>query len=470
MDTHADEIIYGRSTSDPTGTAVGEISELPVHGGATFESSAGLSSNSAVVQGMERLDLRLDKDIRTSQASQPYIGGQADDVIYGRKMCDQDAGKDLSSVVDLKPENFDGAAGMRSEDIIRTNPDWEHYEMHAPVKKENPALRRGGELASELEGSEQNRLDIVSNADPSKFDGAAGLTSLGVAHASSVEETVWRVNRSSSQNAGGEAEQAIYGSIYGKDVGKNTRYAFDIRGVYPDKFEGAAGSSSEKIFKNAPEATSRHLFSENLKDRIVGQRGAGTDAAPHPMPGEAGLTSKKLFKGHALDGIGDRADPAIRPTGASYQRDEEADLVIYGGDLPDEAFDERWGISDKNPKAFENAAGLTSKKIFAVTQEHLLTPEYHPEEHKLGMARWGGEAEETIYGASGNHDKKENQTVECERHACRSPNARPSSPQTPVAPSPPRSRALARQVRGAASSPRGLRRSRWADQQGDLVP
>jgi len=416
VDTHADEIIYGRSTSDPTGHAVPDIAHLPVHGSATFADNAGLNSKDAIVRGMERLDLRLDKRIRTSQAQEPYLGGQSEQAIYGRQMGNGPAEKSCPSVFDLRPETFENAAGLKSYDVIRSNPDWEHYEMHAPTKKENPAMRRGGELASQLEGGARNSLDIVSNAGTHMFEGAAGMSSGGVAQAGSVHEMVWRNNPSSSQNAGGEAEQAIYGRIIGKEGGAargtDGKYTFDIQSIYPNSFDGAAGSSSGKIFKNAPEATSRHLFSENLKDRIVGQRGAGTDASPFPMPGEAGLTSKELFKGHALDGIGDRADPAVRPTGA-HTRDEEADLVIYGADLPDEAFDNPIGISDKKPKAFDGAAGLTSKKIFSVTQEHLLTPEHHPEEHMLGMARWGGEAEETIYG-HGNEGAADNQSVEYE--------------------------------------------------------
>ena len=56
--------------------------------------------------------------------------------------------------------------------------------------------------------------------------------------------------------AGGEAEQAIYGTVYGERTAttdaKNVaseRYAFQIQSVYPRQYEHAAGATSTEIFK-----------------------------------------------------------------------------------------------------------------------------------------------------------------------------------------------------------------------------
>ena len=68
----------------------------------------------------------------------------------------------------------------------------------------------------------------------------------------------------------------------------------------------------------------------------------------------------------------------------------------YGAELADDELRKVGGIPDRNPKAFDSAAGLTSRQLYRVQQEALVGAEYHPEEHKLGQARWGGEMEQTM--------------------------------------------------------------------------
>jgi len=220
----------------------------------------------------------------------------------------------------------------------------------------------------------------------------------------SAEQMIFRINPQSGLSTGGEAAQAIYG----QDIGHSFVHKgnFEISSIYPRAYRGVAGASSRNLFKNSPEAGGRHLFSENLKERIVGKVGAGTDAKPFNRPGSAGLNSKMLFKGHKLQAIGDtprdRGDGDLDDDGVfDHLRDEEADIVLYGGDLPDSELRKVGGIKDKNPKAFEGAAGLTSREVFRVQQEVMTTPDCDPDEHRLGQARYGGEMDTTMYGEAG---------------------------------------------------------------------
>ena len=180
------------------------------------------------------------------------------------------------------------------------------------------------------------------------------------------------------------------------------RATLEISSIYPRAFRGVAGASSRNLFKNSPEAGGRHLFSENLKDKLIGVAGAGTDAKPMPNPGGAGLVSRKLFKGHKLQAIGDTprqiegGGDADGDGVMDHLRDEEADIVLYGADVPDSELRKVVGISDKNPKAFDGAAGLTSREVFKVMEAALVSVECDSEEHKLGQARFGGELGEML--------------------------------------------------------------------------
>jgi len=395
----ADEVMYGRRTNRHYNRR-DKITALPLHGKAGFGSAAGMASAECVHAGEEPLELKLENKIQTE--TPPYLGGEADEVIYGRQMGGNRS--ELNEIKDLKPKKFAGAAGLTSNEVIKANPDLEHYIIEQPPGSSNKIeLRRGGEMAERLgavEGEAGDPLRIVSSYSEN-FMGAAGMNSSDLTTKSgSAEQMIFRLNPQSGLATGGEAAQAIYS----QDVGHSFVHkgAFEISSIYPRAYRGVAGASSRNLFKNSPEAGGRHLFSENLKGRIIGQVGAGTDAKPKPNPGGAGLNSKQLFKGHKLQANGDtprdvdfdKDDDGI----SDHLRDEECDIVLYGGELADDELRKVGGIPDKNPRAFDGAAGLTSRQIFRVQQESLLGAEYHPEEHKLGQARWGGEMEGTMYG------------------------------------------------------------------------
>ena len=129
-------------------------------------------------------------------------------------------------------------------------------------------LRRSGELAAQLEGIEIDVLNNVSNAPPQLFEAAAGMHSgeLGGAAVRVREgrpvDRAKNASRADLRNvanpmaAGGEAEQALYGTVYGERTAttdaKNVaseRYAFQIQSVYPRQYEHAAGATSTEIFK-----------------------------------------------------------------------------------------------------------------------------------------------------------------------------------------------------------------------------
>ncbi|KOO22441.1 hypothetical protein Ctob_002474 [Chrysochromulina tobinii] len=370
----ADEIIYGRRTNRHY-NRVDKITDLPLHGKAGFRDAAGMLSRERARTGQEPLEKKLDNIIK--HETRPYLGGEADEVIYGRQMGGNRS--ELNEIKDLRPKMFAGAAGLTSNEVIKANPDLEHYIIEQPPGSSSKLeLRRGGEMAERLgacDGEAGEPLRIASSY-PEVFSGLA---------------------------TGGEAAQAIYGNTGNTDLKSFIHQgAFEISSVYPRAYRGVAGASSRNLFKNSPEAGGRHLFSENLKGRVIGQKGCGTDAKPKGNPGGAGLNSKELFKGHKLQAIGDtprdRNNDVDGDGISDHLRDEEADIVLYGGDLDDSELRKVGGIPDKNPKAFEGAAGLTSRQVFRAQQECLVGAEYHPEEHKLGQARWGGEMESVMYG------------------------------------------------------------------------
>ena len=162
----------------------------------------------------------------------------------------------------------------------------------------------------------------------------------------SADQMIFRINPQSGLTTGGEAAQAIYG----QDIGHSFVHkgSFEISSIYPRAYRGVAGASSRGLFKNSPEAGGRHLFSENLKGRVIGKPGCGTDAKPKWRDGSAGLNSRQLFKGHKLQSIGDTPrviDNDKDGDGISdHLRDDEADIVIYGSDLPDSELRKVGGI------------------------------------------------------------------------------------------------------------------------------
>ena len=398
----ADEVMYGRRTNRHPQRRH-KLQDMPIHGfGGGYRDAAGMASAECVQAGEEPLELKLEGKIQ--KETPPYLGGEADEVIYGRQMGGNRS--ELNEIRDLKPEKFSGAAGLTSNEVIRANPDLEHYIIEQPPGSlDKIELRRGGEMAERLgsvDGVLGDPLKICSTY-PEKFLGAAGMNSNDCTTKNgSAEQMIFRINPQSGLNTGGEAAQAIYG----QDIGHSFVHKgnFEISSVYPRAYRGVAGASSRNLFKNSPEAGGRHLFSENLKDRVIGKVGAGTDAKPFNRPGSAGLNSKMLFKGHKLQAIGDTPRERNHDTDGDgvfdHLRDEEADIVLYGCDLPDSELRKVGGIKDKNPKAFEGAAGLTSREVFRVQQEVMSTPDANPDEHKLGQARYGGEMDSTLYGES----------------------------------------------------------------------
>ena len=89
-----------------------------------------------------------------------------------------------------------------------------------------------------------------------------------------------------------------------------------------------------------------------------------------------------------------------------------ADEILYNRSIA-KGENEKDEIRNLKPKLFKGAAGLTSYEEYKINQEDLLMPEYHPEEHKLAQARWGGEGEETIYGMQ-DPGRADNKSVEYE--------------------------------------------------------
>ena len=405
----ADVVMYGRKTNRHPNRRQ-RLQELPLHGfGASYDSAAGMSSADAVMQSIEPLNLKLDAKIARSTA--PYLGGEADEVIYGRQMGGNKS--ELNDLRDLRPHKFDGAAGLSSNEVMKANPDANLYIVEQETGSlDKIELRRGGEMAERLgtvSGDDGEPLRVASTyanqgpapGSPSPFLGAAGMNSSDLTTKSgSAEQMIFRLNPTSGYSTGGEAAQAMYsGDIGHSNIHKGN---FEISSIYPRAFRGVAGASSRNLFKNSPEAGGRHLFSENLKDKLIGVAGAGTDAKPMPNPGGAGLVSRKLFKGHKLQAIGDTprqiegGGDADGDGVMDHLRDEEADIVLYGADVPDSELRKVVGISDKNPKAFDGAAGLTSREVFKVMEAALVSVECDSEEHKLGQARFGGELGEML--------------------------------------------------------------------------
>ena len=65
---------------------VSEIADLPLSGYATYANVAGLRSRKMTEGGLGILEKRLDRPIDATQALRPYLGGMADEAIYGRKI------------------------------------------------------------------------------------------------------------------------------------------------------------------------------------------------------------------------------------------------------------------------------------------------------------------------------------------------------------------------------------------------
>lgn len=417
--TDADRVMYGRYVGGDPVAAKTEITQLPTCGSpdaTNYGNRAGLKSKAVYRTTSEPLDLRLDKKV--SQKASPYLSGVGDEVLYGRHVPANRT--DVNEIKDLKPPMFAGAAGITSlQDYKINQEDLIMPECHPEEHKLGQA-RWGGEGEETIYGAQgerglsQNRSVEyeVQKLAPDRFDGAAGMTSSMTATVGTAETHVFGLNATSAQATGSEAKAAMYHNAQPQYEVKNKAVrkiepgdrsfdpVFDLSSLYPKQYKNVAGSSSRELFCRTPESDSCHLFSENLKKKEVGQPGRGTDARPKIMPGSAGMTSKEAFRGHPLQAIGD--EPGGKWNNdkdgdgvADHLRDEEADLVIYGGphggDLPEAEFAKVATAQQRKPAAYAGAAGLTSKQIFHVTEEHLLTPEHHPEEHKLGMANWAGE-------------------------------------------------------------------------------
>ena len=89
----------------------------------------------------EPLELKLENKI--SKETPPYLGGEADEVIYGRQM--GGSRSELNEIRDLNPRKFRGAAGLTSNEVIKANPDLEHYIFEQPPGSScKIELRRGG--------------------------------------------------------------------------------------------------------------------------------------------------------------------------------------------------------------------------------------------------------------------------------------------------------------------------------------
>ena len=188
----------------------------------------------------------------------------ADEAIYGRKINNiarSPLPAEHTSVHELYNDVYRGSAGMRTEEVRgqedgRFSPSTSGVSSSQEVEKNKRAtkhklvradLRRSGELAAQLEGK-IDVLNNVSNAPPQLFEAAAGMHSgeLGgaavrvregrpVARAKNASRADLR-NVANPMAAGGEAEQAIYGTVYGERTAttdaKNVaseRYAFQIQ-------------------------------------------------------------------------------------------------------------------------------------------------------------------------------------------------------------------------------------------------
>ena len=109
----ADEVMYGRRTNKHANRRA-KISELPLHGfGGGYRGAAGMGSAEAVTSGEERLSRQLENKIATETPI--YLGGEADEVIYGRQMGGNRS--ESNEIRDLAPRKFDGAAGLSSMEV-----------------------------------------------------------------------------------------------------------------------------------------------------------------------------------------------------------------------------------------------------------------------------------------------------------------------------------------------------------------
>ena len=254
----ADEIIYGRRTNRHY-NRVDKITDLPLHGKAGFRDAAGMLSRERARTGQEPLEKKLDNIIQ--HETRPYLGGEADEVIYGRQMGGNRS--ELNEIKDLRPKMFAGAAGLTSTEVIKANPDLEHYIIEQPPGSSSKLeLRRGGEMAERLgacDGEAGEPLRIASSY-PEAFVGAAGMNSSDLMTKSgSADQMIFRLNPQSGLATGGEAAQAIYGNTGNTDLKSFIHQgAFEISSVYPRAYRGVAGASSRNLFKNCPEAGGRH--------------------------------------------------------------------------------------------------------------------------------------------------------------------------------------------------------------------
>eukprot|EP00966_Prymnesium_polylepis_P083509 1934596-Prymnesium_polylepis.1 len=218
----------------------------------------------------------------------------------------------------------------------------------------------------------------------------------------------------------------MYGGEYGGQDGVR-----EVPLLNPEAYIGGAGLTSKEFAHRVrrdpieekledPAAKSAMPYVATTADRVVYGRNVGGDKragrkAIHELPTHgcdgaatygtaAGLTSKATYNTGAepLDLKLDQKVELNRPPYLGSTADE----VLYNRSIA-KGESEQNEIKDLRPKLFEGAAGLTSLQEYKINQEDLLMPEHHPEEHKLGQARWGGEGEETIYGKRDDADSVE---------------------------------------------------------------
>ena len=168
------------------------------------------------------------------------------------------------------------------------------------------------------------------------FIGAAGMNSSDLTlKTGSAGQMIFRLNPQSRRVDGRRGGAGHL--LAGRGHSFIHKGKFEILSIYPRAYRGVAGASSRNLFKNSPEAGGRHLFSENLKDRIVGRPARAPDAKPKPNPGGAGLDSQQLFKGTSCRRLATRRASDHDKDGDGifdHLRDEEADIPSsYGGDL-----------------------------------------------------------------------------------------------------------------------------------------
>ncbi|KAL1503210.1 hypothetical protein AB1Y20_011266 [Prymnesium parvum] len=393
--TAADELVYGRGLVRDKRGSRKSIIDLPTKGSghATYDSAAGLSSIDVQQMTAEPLELALDKKI--DERSRPHLGSTVDKLIYNSsKASGANSPTDIKS---LKPKLFENAAGITSQESA--SPDLKAFRTNKKSGHRLHQARSGGE-GEELMYGRTSALEFeVQKLAPKSYEGAAGMKSKDVFLRNKTEQMYLRHIPVSASSLTNEAKYTIYFDKLPED-----KPMFDISHLYPKEYRHAAGGSSRALFENGPEAERRHMFSENLKKHTVGKKGHGYDAraSSRVKEGAAGLRSEQLFDGHELHGIGDER-PSISVEASKKKiphnmRGEAASVLLYGSEDPnaEENFELIPCIPDRNPKAFEDAAGLESGVIMRV--HDTLCARHDPGAHKLSLARWGGESEELIYG------------------------------------------------------------------------